>query len=45
MIQAEQCAQLVHSKGKYAIKHGNIDELVSINNQLTANDLTSEIQL
>jgi hypothetical protein len=45
MIQAEQCAQLVHLKGKYAVKHGDIDELVSINNQLAANDLTSEIQL
>lgn len=45
LIQAEQCAQLVHMKGKYAIKHGSIDELVSINNQLAANDLTSEIQL
>jgi hypothetical protein len=45
MIQAEQCAHIVHTKGKYAVKHGDIDELVSINNQLTANDLTTEIQL
>lgn len=45
LTQAEQCAQIVHNKGKYAIKHGTIDELVSINNQLTANDLTTEIQL
>jgi ATP-dependent Clp protease adaptor protein ClpS len=45
MIQAEQCAQLIHSKGKYAVKHGSIDKLISINNQLTANDLTSEIQV
>jgi ATP-dependent Clp protease adaptor protein ClpS len=45
LTQAEQCAQLVHNKGKYAIKHGNIDELIGINNQLAANDLTSEIQL
>lgn len=45
LIQAEQCAQIVHVKGKYPIKHGEIDELVSINNQLAANDLTTEIQL
>ena len=45
LIQAEQCAQIVHSKGKYAVKHGEIDELVSINNQLAANNLTTEIQL
>jgi ATP-dependent Clp protease adaptor protein ClpS len=45
LTQAEQCAQIVHSKGKYAVKHGDIDELVSINNQLAANDLTTEIQL
>jgi ATP-dependent Clp protease adaptor protein ClpS len=45
MVQAEQCAHLVHTKGKYAVKHGSIDELVSINNQLAANDLTTEIQI
>lgn len=25
--QAEQCAMLVHYKGKYAVKHGSFDEL------------------
>jgi hypothetical protein len=45
MTQAEQCATIVHNKGKYAIKHGEIDELISINNQLIANDLTTEIQI
>ncbi len=25
--QAEQCAMLIHTKGKYSVKHGTYDEL------------------
>lgn len=25
--QAEQCALLIHTQGKYAVKHGTVDEL------------------
>lgn len=25
--QAEQCAMLIHTKGKYSVKHGDFDEL------------------
>jgi ATP-dependent Clp protease adaptor protein ClpS len=25
--QAEQCAMLIHTKGKYAVKHGSYDDL------------------
>ena len=28
--QAEQCAMLIHSKGKYAVKNGNYDTLKPI---------------
>lgn len=42
--QAEQCAMIIHSKGKYAVKHGSLEELLPINEALGANDLTTEIQ-
>lgn len=42
--QAEQCATIIHSKGKYAVKHGSLEELLPINEALGANDLTTEIQ-
>jgi len=42
--QAEQCAILVHYKGKCSIKEGDLDTLLSINNSLLREKLTSEIQ-
>lgn len=42
--QAEQCAWIIHTTGKYAVKHGPLEELLPINEALGANDLTSEIQ-
>jgi ATP-dependent Clp protease adaptor protein ClpS len=27
-LQAEQCALIVHTKGKCAVKHGTVDELI-----------------
>jgi ATP-dependent Clp protease adaptor protein ClpS len=42
--QAEQCAVIIHTKGKYAVKHGPLEELLPINEALGANDLTTEIQ-
>lgn len=44
IIQAEQCATIVHHKGKYAIKHGEIDYLLDLLNVLSENNLTVEIQ-
>ena len=44
LLQAEQCALIVHTKGKCDIKHGTIDELLPINEALGNNDLTTEIQ-
>ena len=44
MIQAEQCALIIHNKGKYAVKHGDIDVLLPISQRLSENNLTVEIQ-
>jgi ATP-dependent Clp protease adaptor protein ClpS len=44
IAQAEQCAWIIHTKGKYAVKHGSLEELLPINEALGANDLTTEIQ-
>jgi ATP-dependent Clp protease adaptor protein ClpS len=43
-IQAEQCATIVHHKGKYAVKHGSIEELIAIDSALQDKGLTTEIQ-
>lgn len=42
-IQAEQCAMLVHFKGKCDVKKGAFKELEMISNKLSANGLTVEI--
>ncbi len=42
--QAEQYAWIIHTRGKYAVKHGSLEELLPINEALGINDLTSEIQ-
>lgn len=44
LLQAEQCALIVHTTGKCVIKHGTLDELLPINEALLTNDLTTEIQ-
>lgn len=42
-IQAEQCATLVHYKGKCAVKSGSLDELKVVSEILSDNGLTVEI--
>ncbi len=42
-IQAEQCAFLVHHKGKCTVKSGSLDELNVIAEILADNGLTVEI--
>jgi ATP-dependent Clp protease adaptor protein ClpS len=44
LIQAEQCALIVHTKGKCDIKHGTLEDLLPINEALGNSDLTTEIQ-
>jgi ATP-dependent Clp protease adaptor protein ClpS len=43
-LQAEQCATIVHHKGKYPIKHGERDEMVEIASKLGSHGLTVEVE-
>lgn len=42
--QAEQCALLIHSTGRYAVKHGTYDDLKPICEALLENHLTAKIE-
>jgi ATP-dependent Clp protease adaptor protein ClpS len=42
--QAEQCAMIIHNKGKYAVKSGTSEKLIPIYAALTANKLTANIE-
>ena len=42
-LQAEQCATIVHFKGKCTVKSGSYDELAPIHKSLTEEDLTVEL--
>jgi len=42
-LQAEQCAMIVHFKGKCTVKSGPYDELAPIHKSLTEKDLTVEL--
>lgn len=42
--QAEQCAMIVHNKGKYAVKHGMKGDLKPRCQALVERGLTAEIQ-
>ena len=33
--QAEQCAYIIHSKGKYAVKHGGIQKLKPMKDEIS----------
>lgn len=44
MIQSEQCAILVHAKGKCSVKEGSFDELQPIHEALSFRNLTVEIE-
>jgi len=43
-IQAEQCAQIVHNKGAYAVKQGDYDKLLPIYHALIDNGLLAELE-
>ncbi len=43
-IQALQCAEIIHNKGKYKVKSGTFDELHPILQAFCDNNLTAEIQ-
>ncbi len=42
--QAEQCAMLIHTKGKYAVKEGDYDTLKPIKDALTENLIDAKIE-
>jgi len=42
--QAEQCAMIIHTKGKYAVKSGVYDDLKPIRDALTENGIDAVIQ-
>lgn len=44
IIQAEQCALIVHHNGKCDVKHGSYDKLKPICEALLENGLTAKIQ-
>lgn len=43
-LQAEQCAVIVHFKGKCDVKHGSYEDLEPLCTALLEADLTAEIQ-
>jgi ATP-dependent Clp protease adaptor protein ClpS len=43
-LQANQCAMLIHNKGKYAAVSGEYDEMKSIQANLTEYGVKSEIE-
>ena len=42
--QAEQCALIIHTKGKCSVKNGTKEELIPIKDALIESGLTAEIQ-
>jgi len=42
-LQAEQCATIIHNKGKYTMIVGEYNELINIQLLLTENNIHSEI--
>jgi ATP-dependent Clp protease adaptor protein ClpS len=44
MIQAEQCAMIVHNNGKCSIKQGDMKKLKPIKEKLEQEDLTVTIE-
>ncbi len=43
--QAEQCAMLIHTKGKYAVKNGEYDELKPMCDAITDRGIGATIEI
>lgn len=43
--QAEQCAFLIHFKGKYAVKHGEYDELKPMCDAITERGIGATVEM
>src|SRR5215212_4909706 len=42
--QAEQCAYIIHFKGKYAVKHGSYEELKPMCNAITERGIGATLE-
>lgn len=42
--QAEQCAYIIHHKGKYAVKHGSLKTLKPMKDQITDRGIDATIE-
>lgn len=42
--QAEQCAMLIHTKGKYAVKHGDYETLKPMCNAITERGIGATVE-
>lgn len=42
--QAEQCAYIIHNKGKYAVKHGTFSTLKPMKDQITDRGINATIE-
>jgi ATP-dependent Clp protease adaptor protein ClpS len=43
--QAEQCAMIIHTQGKYAVKHGSYDELKPMCDAITERGIGATIEM
>ncbi len=43
--QAEQCAMIIHFKGKYAVKDGNYDSLKPLKEAITERGINATIEM
>ena len=42
--QAEQCAYIIHHKGKYAVKHGSLTKLKPMKDAITERGISATIE-
>ncbi|MDB5284887.1 MAG: Clp protease ClpS [Bacteroidota bacterium] len=42
--QAEQCAYIIHHKGKYAVKHGDFELLKPMKDEITGRGINATIE-
>ena len=43
--QAEQCAYIIHFKGKYAVKHGSFEELQPMRDAITERGIGATVEM
>ena len=42
--QAEQCSYIIHFRGKYAVKHGSLDDLVPLRDAITDRGIGATVE-